>query len=151
MRKAYELLIQTGNALQPLFLLAVRLFWGWHFFTAGWGKFHNVESTVSFFTELQIPFPLLSVYLAAFSECVGGLCLLIGFASRLAALPLIFTMVVALLTAHRKEVLAIFEDPTPLISESAFTYLCAALLIFVFGPGALSIDALIKRYIVKSK
>ena len=141
----YRALITAGNFLQPYFLLAIRLFWGWQFFKAGFGKFADISAIAGFFGNLGIPFPLISAYLAAGTEMIGGLLLLIGFASRLVAIPLIFTMLVALFTAHYALASNIFDDPVKFVSAGPFTFLFAALTVFVFGPGKLSVDGLIKH------
>lgn len=145
MRKVYEALISIGNFLQPLLLLAIRLFWGWQFLKAGIGKLEDPSSVAGFFQQLGIPLPLLSVYLTGIVEALGGFCLLIGLASRLAAIPLMITMLVAYLTAHHDLVANIFADPLSVVGASPFSFLMTALLIFVFGPGCISIDAWLKR------
>jgi putative oxidoreductase len=55
--------------------------------------------------------PTLNAYLAGASECFGGLFLQLGVASRLSAIPLIVTMLVAYATAHPDELHAFFCDP----------------------------------------
>lgn len=139
--KFYAMLISLGSCLQPFFLLAVRLFWGWQFFKTGLGKFSDFQATAEYFNLLGIPFPEFNVYLAASTELVGGICLMIGFASRFVAIPLMITMMVALLTAHRAATLMLLDDPITFIGQLPFTFLMAAALIFVFGPGAFSVDA----------
>jgi len=49
---------------------------------------------------LGIPFPTLSAALAGRTELFGGLALAAGVFARLVALPMIFTMIVAMATAH---------------------------------------------------
>ena len=69
----------------------------------GRGKLLNIERTAGFFESIDIPLPLVNAYAAGITECVGGLLLLIGLGSRLAAIPLVVTMLVAYATAHREE------------------------------------------------
>jgi putative oxidoreductase len=144
-KRAYHWIISFANSLQPLFLLLVRVFWGWQFFTGGWSKLQNIASIAGFFDNLNIPFPWFTAYLVGGVEFVGGLCLLLGFASRLAAIPLIITMVVAIFLAHPMSLAEIAKDPVELVQAVPFTFLLACLIVFVFGPGAVSIDGLIKR------
>jgi putative oxidoreductase len=143
--KLYSFLIVTGNFFQPFLLLAIRLFWGWQFFKTGLGKLGNIGEIGSFFGTLNIPFPQFSAYLAATTEMVGGLLLLLGFFSRLVALPLIITMIVALLTAHYDVTSMIFEDPVAVTNLSAFTFLMASLIVFIFGPGLFSLDRILRN------
>ena len=92
--------------VQPVFLLAIRVLVGWGFILAGWGKLTNVEDTAAAFGKMGIPLPTLNVYLAGATETVGGALLILGAASRVVTIPLIFTMIVAYATAHKE----IFSD-----------------------------------------
>lgn len=148
MRQAFSLfyraIIAIGNFLQPFFLLALRLFWGWQFFESGFGKFADMEKIASYFATLGIPFATFNAYLAASTELLGGMLLLIGFGARLVAIPLITTMVVALFTAHYDATSMIFDDPTRFLEQGPVTFLLAALTVFVFGPGMFSLDGMLK-------
>lgn len=149
--KCYAGLIAFGNFLKPFFLLAIRLFFGWEFFKAGLGKLDDIGSLAGYFETLNIPAPHFSAYLAAITELVGGVLLMIGFASRLIAIPLIITMIVALFTAHFDISSKLFDDPVRFISQAAFVFLMASATILVFGPGAISIDGALKRCCNKDK
>ena len=144
-RTGYDLLIKAASSLQSPLLLIVRLYWGWSFFQTGLGKLKDLSGPTQFFTELGIPFPAFNALLAGTTECVGGLFLLIGFASRLTTIPLIVTMIVAYVTADREAVSALFSDPDKFTGATPFLFLFACLLVLVFGPGALSVDRLIGR------
>jgi uncharacterized membrane protein YphA (DoxX/SURF4 family) len=54
-------------------------------------------------------------------------------------------MIIAYLTASPDAVKNIFHDQDPFFKDDAFTFLAAALIIFLFGPGPLSLDGLIGR------
>src|SRR4051794_25392872 len=105
----YQLLIKAASSLQSPLLLVLRLYWGWSFFQTGLGKLQNLDRTTEFFQSLGLPMPGLNAVMAGTTECVGGLLLLIGLASRLAAIPLIVTMVVAYLTSELETVKNIFS------------------------------------------
>ena len=49
---------------------------------------------------MGVPVPILSAILAASAEFFGGLAVLTGIGLRLATLPMIFTMIVAIVKAH---------------------------------------------------
>ncbi len=134
---------KVAGLLRDPFLLAVRLYWGWQFFATGKGKLLNLDKTTEFFTSLNLPLPKLNAIMAGGTECFGGLLLLIGLFSRFISVPLMFTMIVAYLTADFKAVQGIFEDPDSFVSAAPFQFLFASLLIFLFGPGKLSLDALL--------
>lgn len=111
----------------------------------GRGKLMNVDRTAEFFAGLGLPAPLLNAYAAGATECFGGLLLLLGLGSRLTAVPLAFTMLVAYATAHRDVLQGLFSNPDGFVSAPPFQFLFAALLVLVFGPGPLSIDGLLAR------
>ena len=60
----------------------------------------GIAGTAGFFESIGIPLPAVSAVLAGGTEFFGGLALLAGIGSRLAALPLVFTMLVASFTVH---------------------------------------------------
>lgn len=68
---------------------------------AGWNKLMAFESTVSWFgNSLGMPFPEVMAALATSAELFGGALLLIGLGTRIVAVPLMITMVVAAVTVH---------------------------------------------------
>jgi putative oxidoreductase len=143
--KFYELLIRVANSLQSPFLLAVRLYWGWQFAQSGWGKLGNINRVVGFFTNLGIPAPALNAWFVSGLEFAGGILLILGLGSRLIALPLTIDMIVAYLTADREALGKVFSDPGKFYAADPFTFLFASLIIVLFGPGKLSVDALLTR------
>jgi putative oxidoreductase len=143
--RAYGLLIAAASSLQSPFLLAVRLYWGWQFAQAGWGKFGDMAKVIGFFTQLHIPAPALNAYFVTTLELVGGILLAAGFGSRLIALLLAGDMLVAYLAADREALFSVFSDPGKFYAAAPYTFLFASLLILIFGPGKLSIDTLLAR------
>ena len=145
LERGYRLWTALVSSFQSPLLLALRLYWGWHFFLTGKGKLLNLEKTAGFFHDLHIPFPLLNACLAGGTECIGGLLLLLGLASRLVTLPLIFTMIIAYATAEADAVKQIFSDPDKFVSATPFLFLLACVIVLVFGPGVFSLDWLISK------
>ena len=145
LQKLYVLFVNGANSLQSLFLLAVRLYWGWQFFQTGWGKFHRLPQVVEFFTSLGIPMPAANAYFVSGLEVVGGVLLAIGLASRPIALMLAFDMVIAYVTADREALGSIFSNPGKFYNADPFTFLMASLIVLIFGAGLFSVDALIAR------
>ncbi len=73
-----------------------------------------------------------SLALAVFAEVICSLFILAGFATRLATLPLIVTMLVALLLVHA-------ADPFS-VKELAVHYLLTYLVLLIGGSGRYSVD-----------
>ena len=142
-QKLDGLLATLGGFLQPVLLLLIRLWWGWSFFLTGKGKLLNLDKTAGFFTDLGIPMPKLNAIVAGSTECFGGLLLLAGLFSRVVSVPLIFTMLVAYATADQEALHAIVSDPDKFTGATPFLFLLACLIVFAFGPGRLSLDALL--------
>ena len=145
MKKLYEWYVRLISKLQSPFLLIIRLYWGWQFFGTGKGKLMNLDRTAGFFANLHIPMPKLNALLAGSTECFGGLLLLLGLGSRIITVPLIFTMVIAYLTADFDKVQNIFTKPDDFVSAAEFQFLLTALIVWIFGPGVFSLDAIIAR------
>lgn len=143
------LLATIGGWLQPILLLIIRGWWGWSFFLTGKGKLLNLEKTTGFFTELGLPLPKLNAIMAGSTECLGGLLLLLGLGSRLVSVPLMFTMIVAYATADKEALQSIFSDPDKFTGAAPFLFLLASVIVFAFGPGKLSLDALLFKKAAK--
>jgi putative oxidoreductase len=143
--RLYAWLVRAASHCQSVVLLLIRLYWGYQFCITGWGKLNNLQGTADFFSGLGIPFPTFNAALAGGTECFGGALLLIGLASRLVALPLIFTMIVAYATDGREVLLGIFQDSDAFVTATPFLFLLASVIILVFGPGKISLDYLIER------
>ncbi|HEX3716674.1 MAG TPA: DoxX family protein [Verrucomicrobiae bacterium] len=141
----YGLLVRAAKLLQSPVLLALRLYWGWQFFVTGRGHLENLGKTTDFFQSLHIPLPRFNACLAGGTECVGGLLLLVGLGSRLISIPLIFTMIIAYVTAESDSLKQIFSDPDKFVSATPFLFMLACVIILAFGPGVFSLDWLIEK------
>ena len=116
--------------------LLVRLFVGYFFFETGWAKAQNLEAMVERFVGWGIPFPRVSVVLSVYTELIGGALLVLGLATRLAAIPLLINMLVAIFTVNLGNVTGLdefVELDTPL-------YALVFLWLLVSGPGRVSLD-----------
>ena len=135
----------AADFLQSPLLLGIRLYWGWQFTQTGWGKLMHLDRTAGYFESLGIPLPKVNAIMAGGTECAGGLLLALGLFARPAAVPLIFTMLVAYWTADREALNAIGSDPDKFVTAAPFLFLLASLIVLVFGPGKLSLDALLGK------
>ena len=60
---------------------------------------------------------------------------------------IVISMFVAYWTADHEALTSIIGDPDKFVKADPFPYLLTALIVFAFGPGLFSIDALLKRVI----
>ena len=124
-------------------LMLMRLVLGVVFFAhgsqlaTGWFGGHGFHATMGFFTKMM-HIPAFFAFMAIVAEFVGGICLLIGFLSRIAAFGIAIVMLVAIFKVHLAHG---FFLPAGL--EYALVLLAVAILILVKGGGALSVDGAI--------
>ena len=149
LRSLLATLDTTASFLQSPLLLVIRLYWGFRFAQTGLGKLMNLDRTVGYFESLNIPMPKLNAIMAGSTECLGGALLALGLFARPASIPLIGTMAVAYWTADREALMAITSEPDKFVTAAPFLFLFASLIVLVFGPGKLSLDALFGRNAAK--
>lgn len=125
--------LETLAWLAPLL---ARVTVGVVFMTTGWGKVHNLGKVAAFFAELKIPAPGFNAGLVAWVELIGGGLLLLGLLSRIAAVPLVITMTVAIWTAKASEIGGLPD----LFGQIEWAYLVLLAWIALAGPGKASLD-----------
>ena len=133
-------LLSKFNWLPPLF---ARISVGWVFVESGWGKLQNLPRVVEYFASLSIPFPELHAPFVASVELAAGILLIFGLATRLASIPLIGIMIVAILTAKLPEI-EFFSD---VFGFSEFLYILLLFWLVTNGPGLVSVDHFISKYL----
>jgi uncharacterized membrane protein YphA (DoxX/SURF4 family) len=105
--------LQPTEGLAPLLL---RLYLAPVMIQSGWTKFVGFENTVAWLGNsdwgLGLPLPYLMAALAVAAELIGGAALLVGIATRWAALPLIVTMLVAIFAVHWENGWLVLSDST---------------------------------------
>jgi len=144
-RKLYGSAVNAASLLQPPFLLAVRLYWGWQLMQSGWGKLHNLPKVTEFFASLGLPMPGLMAVFISCVEFFGGIFLAVGLLSRLTALILTVNMIMAYVVADREALLSFLSDPDKFAAAAPFVFLVASLIVLIFGPGKISLDTLLLR------
>jgi putative oxidoreductase len=149
LRRARALSLRAAGGLAFLAPLVTRLVMGQAFYQTGSGKIANFANTVSFFTDLGIPFPEANALLVSRLEFWGGLLLVVGLATRLVAASLASTMVVALATADRETFLGALRGSgdAGLTDVVPFVYLLFLGWLVLAGPGAVSLDAPFARWL----
>jgi putative oxidoreductase len=148
-RRGAALGLKVAGALSFLPPLLTRLVIGYAFYQAGSGKLANPERVVQFFTDLGIPFPAANAAFVSRVEFYGGLLLIVGLFTRIAASFLGSTMLVALLTADKADFLVALAGTTEkgLTDVVPVVYGMFLLWLIVFGPGLASLDALLRKWI----
>ncbi len=144
MTRYYSLFTRFAATLQSPFLLLVRLYWGFQMMQTGWGKLHNIAKVTEFFTSLGVPLPAVNAPFIVGLEFLGGILIMLGLGSRLIAFLLTCDMLVAFVTADRDALFSVFSDPDKFYAAAPYTFLIAFLIILVFGPGRLAVDAILK-------
>ncbi len=123
--------------------LCIRLGVGAVFAVHGWQKFDGgVENFATFLDSLNVPAPETVAWLQTIAEGVGGLMLIAGLMTRLVTLPLIATMIGAILLVKIDlPGVGFVVDSSVGIGFELETALLAGLLGLLFiGPGRISID-----------
>ena len=118
-------------------LLALRIFVGVGMLTHGFPKLMMLLSGKIEFINFFGIGEKTSLILAVFAEVLCSLFVLMGLFTRFIVFPLIITMLVAVFVVHNNDPFA--------KQEMALLYLFHYLLIFVAGPGSISIDRMINR------
>ena len=121
--------------------LLVRLVFGYFWLETGWAKLHNLAFFTERFIEWGIPLPALSAAVCAGTELVGGALIMLGLATRVAMLPMIFNMLVALAVVVLPGISTLdeFVELDEVLYVTVFAWLLFA------GPGRASLDHLIAR------
>lgn len=126
----------TSSLTASLGLLILRLVTGGAMVLHGWPKMQSPT------TWMGPDMPGYLRFLAAFAEFGGGLALILGLLTPLAALGIVCTMAVATWKVHGMGAPWIADKPGGMSFEPSLGYLAVGLLFLFAGPGAISLDAL---------
>jgi putative oxidoreductase len=126
-------LLETGPLSIDAGALLLRLF-SLFLMYYGWDKVVNFEAKAPDWPD---PFHIggaASLTLTIFAELICPVFILLGFLTRIALIPAIINMSMAILIGHTGQ---------PFIArEHAFSFLIPYIAIFLIGPGRYSIDAM---------
>lgn len=131
----------ADKAASPLFDLGVRAYLGWAFFSSGLLRFKDLKNGTFdnqiFLFELEHPVPGLepatAAYLTTGAELILPIMLVLGLFGRFAAAGLlVMTAVIEFTYGH---------------FDAHILWAFLAAMVFIKGPGALSVDALIMKFI----
>jgi putative oxidoreductase len=137
MRRLFPIFIGGWGALALLF---VRLVMGLAFILHGWPKIQNPMGWMNAMGGSSVPSFLQA--LAAFAEFGGGIGLILGLLTPIAAFGLVCQMIGALILVHLPQGHPFVSQGGPSY-ELPLIYLVMATLFIALGPGKWSIDALL--------
>lgn len=127
----------SRNADLALLILRI-VFGGAMIYGHGWGKLMRLfgEDPIKFADPFGLG-PELSLGLVVFAEIGCALLLILGLYTRIATIPLMITMLVAVLMVH-------IDDPFARM-EKGIMYFAVYLSLFFMGAGWYSLDAQIRK------
>jgi len=141
MKEKYFKIANKLEKLNYIPLLLLRLVLAYGFFSPAMMKWQNMNSIIEWFSGMGMPFPALNAYLAATTEAAGVILLTFGLGTRIISIPLMFVMVVAVVTVHLSNGFEASNNGF----EIPLYYLLMLFVLFINGAGKLSLDYLIKR------
>ena len=136
-----EALLRVLSEAEWVPQLLMRLFVGYFFLETGWGKVHNLGAMAERFEGWGIPAPAFSAAVSGYTELLGGALVLVGLLTRLASIPLIINMAVALLVVKMKKVSGLDD----FVELDEPLYALSFLWLVFSGPGKASLDRLLWR------
>lgn len=122
--------------------LAARLVVGWVFMWSGWGKLNNLPQMIENFKGWGIPYPEIMTPFVSGVEFFGGLLLLLGLFTRVAAVPLVVIMIVAIVSAKWDQI----DSLETLLGFEEVAYMALFGWLAVAGPGTVSLDHLLQKW-----
>jgi uncharacterized membrane protein YphA (DoxX/SURF4 family) len=125
----------------PLALLLIRMLVGCVFLSEGVQKFLFADALgVGRFLKIGIPMPEIMAPLVGTVEIVCGACVLIGMFTRLAALPLLITILVAIVTTKIPLLLSKGFWPMAHEARADWCMLLGSWFLVLVGAGPWSLD-----------
>ena len=131
-----------GKGLSSCGIAVLRIVVGVVFLAHGAQKLfvYHITGVSGMFSHIGIPLPALSAVVVSLVEFVGGIALVLGVATRLAAALVAIDMLVAILAVHLKQ--GFFM---PQGYEFALTLLAANVCLVLTGAGCASLDGLLGK------
>jgi len=122
--------------------LVARIVVGWVFMWSGWAKLNNLPQMIENFKGWGIPYPEILTPFVSGVEFLGGLLLLIGLFTRIAGVPLVIIMIVAIISAKMDQI----DSLETLLGFEEVAYMTLFGWLAVAGPGPLSLDYQLQKW-----
>ena len=162
LKKLYSEFSRLTEYTQSIGLLGLRFILAYTFFGPAMMKWSDMSSVVAWFGSMGIPFPTINAYMAASTEIAGVVLLTLGLFTRLISIPLIVTMLVAIVTVHGVNGFAFVQEGTEVLNayvngelvegtmiklnngyELVLYYILMLVVLVGHGGGKFSLDRLI--------
>lgn len=131
-----------SKSIQDPLSLVGRLLMSWLFLPAGIGKVLGFSGTVAYIASAGLPLPAAGAVLALLVEIFGGLALILGYQTRIAAIILaIFTIVASFFFHAYWAVPADKQMVVQLLFNKNVAVAGGLLMIAALGAGGWSLDA----------
>lgn len=131
---------RSGTALVGRILMAVI------FVVSGFAKLTDPAGAVGYMSSVGVPNPDILVYIAGVAELAGGLALVFGFLTRIAAIGLVVLLAIINLYFHNFWALAEPEAKMQMVQFTKNLGLMGGLfMIIAMGPGRFSIDYAMRK------
>jgi len=135
--------------------LPLRLIAGYGFMEHGWAKLaRGPESFTAILQALGMPVPGLLAWITIAVELAGGAAVLLGLLVPVAAAPMIFVLLVAIVTVHLPNGFSSIKLQAVTATGARFgqpgyetdlLYMACLVALVLGGPGPLALDALVRR------
>ena len=129
---------------QDFLLLLGRVLLGWIFILSGWRKLMDIPASAASMPRRDLPTFL--GYIAPPVEFIGGICLVVGLATRYAALLMLLFVIIATFSSHRYWN---YPEAQRANQNSHFwkniSMMGGTVLLFVTGAGRYAVDAMLQR------
>ena len=129
---------------QDFLILCGRILMGWIFLQSGWRKLMDIPGFVKTMPRRDLPEFL--GYVAPPVEFIGGICLLLGLATRYASLVMLLFVIIATFSSHRYWA---YPEAQQANQSSHFWKNMAMkgglLFLFITGAGRYALDRMLAR------
>jgi putative oxidoreductase len=140
-KEKYFEIVDSFKNLKSLPLLLMRIILAIGFFGPVKMKIGNIEGIINWFESINIPMPALNAYLATGTEALGVILLALGLGTRLISIPLIITMIVAIVTVHLPNGFEAGNNGF----EIPLYYMIMLITLIIYGGGKFSLDHLLNK------
>jgi putative oxidoreductase len=141
LKKAYQIYVGfSAKYVSNFLLLSIRVYIGWIFLNSGLVKLSNIDNTIILFAyEYDLPYisPEIAAHLSIFAEIVFGSAIIVGFVTKLSALPLIIMAVVIQTLVEQND------------QHIYWIFLLGTLAIY--GGGLISFDGIASKFLYKKR